>query len=762
MMRILFGLLCAILVPISQGCQVKPEKPNEQTDLKAALSFELPSTSNMPGGWGGGPPETIFMDNKVVHGGPWAVRIERTSESPNNFSTITKSIEMDFSGASLELRGFLRTEEVSDFVGLWMREDGESPALAFDNMQGRQLKGTTGWSEYSISLPISSQARKLFFGFLLSGTGKAWVDGLQLLVDGKPVWEAPKVSRPTTILERDHQFDGGSRILITSDLSKMQVENLTELGKVWGFLKYYHPKVTAGQIHWDYELFRVMPQILSATDRAAANAVLVKWIDGLGPLEACEPCAKLDENDLYFRPDVGWIANRIQLGDQLSQWLESIYAKRIPKQQFYVSEDPNIGNAVFHHELGYESLKFPDAGFQLLALFRFWNIVEYWSPYRDVTGENWDNVLKEFIPRVGLAKDAESYRRELMVLIAKVHDGHANLWSSLEDRPPVGNCQLPIDVRFVENLPVISEFSGRAPNDLGELKIGDVITDLDGVPVSKLIESWTPYYGASNDAARLFNLGRFLTRGKCGETSMGIRRASKELKFKATRVATAGSAQERHTHDLSGPTFRLLSKDVAYLKLSSVKATEAEHYVQQASGTKGLIIDIRNYPAEFMVFALGSHLVESDTPFAIFTTIDLSNPGAFHWGKPVSLTSQRPHYAGKVVILADESSLSQAEYTTMAFRAARGAIVVGSQTAGADGNVSPFGLPGGLRSMISGIGVFYPDRKPTQRIGIVPNVDVKPTIEGIREGRDEVLEEALRQILGSQVPSTTIENMAKP
>jgi hypothetical protein len=114
------------------------------------------------------------------------------------------------------------------------------------------------------------------------------------------------------------------------------------------------------------------------------------------------------------------------------------------------------------------------------------------------------------------------------------------------------------------------------------------------------------------------------------------------------------------------------------------------------------------------------------------------------------------------VILADETSISQAEYTSMAFRAAHGAIVVVSQTAAADGNVSPFALPGGLRSMISGIGVFYPDKRPTQRIVIVPNVEVKPTIAGIREGRDEVLEEALRKILGSQVPSAIIEKMARP
>jgi hypothetical protein len=754
--------LYLILALVSQAQQVKPEKPSDRSELQAALSFELPPAGNMPGGWNGGPPGTVFMDDKVVHVGRWAVRIERTAESPNDFSSITKSIEMDFSGATLELRGFLRTEDVSDFAGLWMREDGESPALAFDNMQNRQLNGTTGWSEYSIRLPVRSEARKLFFGALLSGTGKTWVDDLQLLVDGKPIWELPKVERPTTVLERDHQFDSGSGILVTDKMSKIQIENLAMLGKVWGFLKYHHPKVTAGQIHWDYELLRMMPHILSVSDRVSANVLLAKWIDGLDPLEPCKACAALNESDLYFRPDVAWIADHTQLGDELSQWLETTYAKRIIGQQFYVSEDPNVGNAVFHHEPGYETLKLPDTGFQLLALFRFWNVVEYWSPYRDLIGEKWDNILTEFIPRIGLAKDAESYQREIMGLIARVHDGHANLWSSLQNRPPVGSCQLAVNVRFVENLPVISGFLPAASDDHAELKIGDVITSLDGVPVSELIDVWTPYYGASNDVARLFSIGQFLTRGKCGETTIGIRRGSQQLKFKVVRVTSRGSAPGRYEHDLPGPTFRLLSKDVAYLKLSSVKAADAEHYIQGASGTKGLIIDIRNYPSEFMVFALGSHLVDSNTPFAMFTACDLSNPGAFHWGSPISLSPQSPHYTGRIVILADESSMSQAEYTTMAFRAAHGAILVGSRTAGADGNVSPFALPGGLRSMISGIGVFYQDKKPTQRIGIVPTIEVRPTVEGIREGRDEVLEEALRQILGTQVPATTIENMAKP
>jgi C-terminal processing protease CtpA/Prc len=73
--------------------------------------------------------------------------------------------------------------------------------------------------------------------------------------------------------------------------------------------------------------------------------------------------------------------------------------------------------------------------------------------------------------------------------------------------------------------------------------------------------------------------------------------------------------------------------------------------------------------------------------------------------------------------------------------------VVGSTTAGADGDVSPFSLPGGLHTQISGIGIFYPDKTPTQRVGITPDLVVRPTVAGIRAGRDEVLDAAIREIL---------------
>jgi C-terminal processing protease CtpA/Prc len=200
------------------------------------------------------------------------------------------------------------------------------------------------------------------------------------------------------------------------------------------------------------------------------------------------------------------------------------------------------------------------------------------------------------------------------------------------------------------------------------------------------------------------------------------------------------------THDQPGDTFRLLSPEVAYIKLSSIKAADLPTYFDKAKNTKGLIVDIRNYPSEFMPFAIGAYLATKRTPFVAFTFADLANPGAFHFGNSPQIWPGPVHYGGKVAILVDEISQSQAEYTAMALRAMPDAIVVGSTTAGADGNVSAIPLPDQLSTMISGLGVFYPDHRPTQRVGIVPDIVVKPTIQGIAAGRDEVLETAIHLI----------------
>jgi hypothetical protein len=169
--------------------------------LPKILDFEDQQTVGAPAGWTATPEGTVFSDDKIVHAGKWAARLERSPESSGAFSSLHGAIAMDFAGKTIELRGFLRLQQVEGFTGLWMREDGEGGRVAFENMQRKQLKGTSDWTEYSISLPIQPEGSTLFFGIVLAGTGKVWVDDLQLLVDGKPVWQAVKIGAVFTYRE---------------------------------------------------------------------------------------------------------------------------------------------------------------------------------------------------------------------------------------------------------------------------------------------------------------------------------------------------------------------------------------------------------------------------------------------------------------------------------------------------------------------------------------------------------------------------------
>ncbi len=745
----LLVLVCSMLAPPCWS-QTGP------VFVPAMLDFESDTTGQAPQGWAVGPQGAALVVDNMVHGGKHALQITPKAGDPDPHVYIAAVLPMDFQGRHVQLRGYLRTENVTGSVSLWMRQDGVQPNLHLVNMEPKPVTGTRDWKQYSIEFPVDANALNLALGVYINGTGRAWVDDFELLVDGKPYWNAAKVVRQPTVLETDLEFANGSNIHL-STLSETQLDHLATLGKVWGFLKYHHPRVTSGDVHWDFALLRVLPDVLAAQDAKQLDAILLRWIDALGPLSPCQACAIQPKHGVYLQPHLAWLDDPTQLGEALRQRLKAIHQQR-PElaKHFYVSMAPAVGNPQFEHELPYLNMPHPDAGLQLLSVLRLWNMVEYWFPYRDIIGEEWDPVLRTSIAKVALAQDFTSYQKEMIALIARIHDSHANLWNALSVRPPEGDCNVPANVRFLDQQLVVSGDAQSKPPTASGLQPGDVITSIDGQPVASLVRTWSPYYPASNDAAMLRDMSANILSGSCEAARLQVQRDRHAVDIAAPRVSKH-AFQLANTHDRPGPTFQMLSKDVAYLKLSSIKRADVASYLAAAANAQGLIIDIRNYPAEFVVFTLGNHLVSQPQPFVHFTAASVGTPGQFSWSKPISLEPSSPHYFGKVVILVDEISQSQSEYTTMALRAVSGAVVVGSTTAGADGNYSAITLPGGLSTGISGLGVFYPDGRPTQRIGIVPDVSVVPTVQGLRDGRDEVLEAGIRQILGMHVAQDTID-----
>lgn len=155
---------------------------------------------------------------------------------------------------------------------------------------------------------------------------------------------------------------------------------------------------------------------------------------------------------------------------------------------------------------------------------------------------------------------------------------------------------------------------------------------------------------------------------------------------------------------------------------------------------------MRNYP-NGTLYDIAEYLNTNPKEFAKYTSIDLSYPVRFFY-KYIGIVGKenKYNYKGKIIVLVNEFSKSQSEWTAMGLQTADNCIIIGSQTAGTDGNNNLVDFIKDYPAPFTGVGVYYPDGRETQRIGIIPDIEVKPTIKGIQKGKDEVLQRAIEFI----------------
>jgi len=144
------------------------------------------NNNQIPNGWfpaGSNPSEyEMSVDNSIFQKGNSCAYIKSKSTKENEFGTLMQTISAEnYLGKRLQLSGYVKSEIVNGWSGIWMRIDGENnQQLGFDNMQGRSIKGTTDWNNYEIVLDIPSNSKTINFGVLLGGEGKVWFDNFEL------------------------------------------------------------------------------------------------------------------------------------------------------------------------------------------------------------------------------------------------------------------------------------------------------------------------------------------------------------------------------------------------------------------------------------------------------------------------------------------------------------------------------------------------------------------------------------------------------
>jgi C-terminal processing protease CtpA/Prc len=335
----------------------------------------------------------------------------------------------------------------------------------------------------------------------------------------------------------------------------------------------------------------------------------------------------------------------------------------------------------------------------------------------------------------------------MLELIARIHDTHANIWGDNKVLNAYWGKNYPaFETNFIEEQAVVTDFYDDELAKKSNIQIGDVIMKINDKEVSDIVKERIKFYPASNYPTKLRDIGPELLRSNDSIQNITYKR-NNQIYTQKIKLFPTSIVNIYKKYDRIDTSFYFIDKDIAYINNGSIKRKELPEIFKKIQNAKALIIDDRNYPSEFVLFVLSRHLQPKSTPFVKFSKGSIKTPGLFvYTDYTKSGINNSDYFKGKVIILVNETTQSSAEYHAMAYRTAPNATVIGSTTAGADGNVSSIRLPGGISTMISGIGVYYPDGRETQRIGIVPDIEVKPTIEGIKNGKDEVLEKAIEFI----------------
>lgn len=401
----------------------------------------------------------------------------------------------------------------------------------------------------------------------------------------------------------------------------------------------------------------------------------------------------------------------------------------------------------------YADLSFPAEEYRLLGLFRFWNVINYFAPYKNLTDKPWDAVLTDFIPRFLENKSALDYQTTVAEMVARLQDTHGFVQGLTALNQQLGLFAPPLGLGSVSGRLAIVDLLDEAAAQAAGVKVGDVILAIDGEPTEQRIAYLSKLKSLSTPQAAYAYIYPLALRGaKDSKARLRVEGAdgqTREVELARTLPMERVAFAQRKT-----PIYQMLPSGYGYIDLARLPLAEAHKAMDAMMSAPAIIFDMRGYP-NGTAWAIAPRLTEKQGVAAAtfrrplqsatnFGDEDLQGDVPDYAFKQKLPPAEGAIYKGKVVMLINQDAISQAEHTCLFFESATSVTFIGSPTNGANGDVTNLVLPGGIYVSFSGHSVSHADGRQLQRVGVQPHIKAEPTLKGIREGRDEVLEAAVK------------------
>ena len=524
-------------------------------------------------------------------------------------------------------------------------------------------------------------------------------------------------------------------------VNSQKVENLEKLCKVWGYTKYNHPAFLFGEKDWDKELKKLIP-VVSEAKEEEVNNILHEWFVSLGEIDYgnSESITLPPDEKRIEQADTSWIREDYlgaELTEDLSQLgpIPNIDRSKSPVK-FNQGKYPDFSNEATHMIFNYGNMSN-----RLLGLFRVWNAVEYYFPYLDIMDEDWGELLAEYIPKMLEGRDQKTFELTIAELTAHLQDAHVALLDQKVFLNALGKYSLPVELTQAEGKVVVQNVFG----DTCPLQRGDIILKLDGVEIEQVIEERQKYLSDSDKERIVPHISSYLLWSDSQTMEVTVMRDGKEEVLSAQGYVGAFNQKKKKT-----AAYEMLDGNIGLINPEAFQEEKLEDIMQEYKDTDGLIIDLRQYPSNGELDYLASYLKKEPTVCSVIAFPSQSIPGVMVLEEQSygGASEQYPsyYYEKPVVLLMNEESVSASEFHVMILRGGENVTVMGSNSHGTDGNTVFLPLPNKNVIRFTGLGVYTPEMGQTQRIGLTPDIEVHPTIEGIKEGKDELKEAAVSYI----------------
>jgi len=406
---------------------------------------------------------------------------------------------------------------------------------------------------------------------------------------------------------------------------------------------------------------------------------------------------------------------------------------------------------------------YPIMGARLLSVFKMWGTLRAFHAYNDLRDENIDDALVRFIPHVESATDAYSYSSVMLEYATTMNDAQAEM-SSPAISQHLGAAAAPFATRWIEGRAIVTQVAADDAGRATGLLVGDEITAADGYPMAAYVNEHRKYGPASNEWTGHRNTTQLIPRGVPGNGIFKVRDANNRERTATIQRDASYLNRFSNSERATTSVFREFPGRIGYIDMDRATAEQVDSAFQILGASRALILDTRGRgmpnasatmtPAMRAVIrrvaALPNAVIDKQT---IRMASEPCAPSESRLPSAACVLERRQlddimsadsvsRFKGRVVVLIDERTQGAMEQFGLGVEGVANPVFIGSPSAGAAGVLTSMKLPGFISLLFSGSELRHADGRQLQRVGLTPQVDVAPTVKGVRAGIDEVLARA--------------------